>query len=77
MDIDSLCYNSITAVPTNFKIMSDLTAGQIMSMTDEELVMDLVDSGDITLCEKCRVPLQKSVTGYHIITDNRLEKRHC
>ena len=45
--------------------MSDLTMAQIMSMTDEELLMDLVKSGDVDVCEKCGVPLQRTITGYN------------
>jgi hypothetical protein len=56
------------------KTMSDLTIGEIMSMTDEELVKDLVDSGDISVCEKCKVPLQESITGYRTIIDDQGNK---
>jgi hypothetical protein len=51
---------------------------QIMSMTDEELVKDLVDSGDISVCKKCQIPLQESITGYRTITDDQGNKHpHC
>ena len=42
---------------------------QIMSMTDEELLMDLVKSSDKPVCEKCGVPIQRAITGYNIITN--------
>ena len=51
---------------------------QIMSMTDEELLMDLVKSGDVPVCEKCGVPLQRTITGYNNIMDgDRNYKVYC
>jgi hypothetical protein len=58
--------------------MSDLSIKQIMEMTDEELLQDLVKSGDVALCAKCRVPLQSSITGRHTIKDDEgKEQEYC
>ena len=59
-------------------LMSDLTMNQIMTMTDVELLMDLVNSGDISSCKECHVPLQESITGCRTITDDQGNKQpHC
>lgn len=58
--------------------MSDLTVGEILSMTDEELVLDLVKSGDIPGCKVCETPIQESVTGCRTIKDeNGVKREHC
>ena len=58
--------------------MSDLTVSQIVSMTDEDLVADLVQSGDVLLCTGCGIPLQESITGCRTIMDDQHNKRaHC
>jgi hypothetical protein len=49
-----------------------------MSMTDDELLADLANSGDISSCEECRVPIQASVTGHRSITDDQgNEREYC
>ena len=55
--------------------MSDLSVRQIASMTDEELVKDLVESGDIPACTECKSPLQESITGYRTILDDQDNKQ--
>jgi len=57
------------------KLMSDLTIKQMLSMTDKELVDDLVDSGDIVRCTQCGLVLQESKTGCRTITDDQGNKK--
>ena len=58
--------------------MSNLTVNQIVSMTDEDLVADLVQSGDVLVCAGCGVPLQESITGCRtIMEDQRNNQVHC
>jgi len=50
--------------------MTNLSLSQIMSMSDAEMLADLVESGDVPLCATCKIPLQSSITGRRTIVDD-------